>query len=206
MSTFLLRHGRTAGALLLIAALAACPREDRVEQEDRAQIGAEYEDANVLADLNGHFAASVEGSELAQERAQNPEVRQLAQTLHSDHLQKQQQVASLMQQHGLTGIEPDATGRIDDHVNDVRDLRETEAGADFDRRYMNMVVDRHRGMIDRMDNAIERTQRADFRQSLQDMRPQLQQHMQQAEQLRDRLDNGNAQQRQPATTGTNPGN
>lgn len=195
MPTFLLRQGRMAGALLLIAALAACPREDRVEQEDRAEIGAEYEDANVLADLNGHFAASVEAAEVAQERAQNAEVRQFAQTMHSDHQQKQQQLATIMQQHGLTGVEPDATGRIDSHADNVRNLRETERGADFDRRYMDMMVDLHRDMIDRLDTALDRTERAEFRQALEPLRPDMQQHLQLAEQLRDRLNNDQTQQR-----------
>jgi putative membrane protein len=197
MPTFLQRHGRWAGALTLIAALAACPGEDRTVQEDRAEIGAEYEDANVLADLNGHLAASIEGAEAAQQHATHPEVRQLAQTVEQDHRQKQQQLANIMQQHGLMGVEPDATGRIDDHVGDVRNLHDQSRGEDFDKAYVDMVVDRHRSMLNRIDDALDRTERADFRQSLQQMRPEMEQHLRHAEQLRDRLDDYAYDQQQP---------
>lgn len=188
MLTLLQRHGRTAGALLLIAALAACPRDDRVEQEDPAEIGVEHEDARVFADLNGHLAVSVEAAEVARERATNPDVQQYAQTVEADHQQKQQRIASLMQQHGLVGVEPDSPGRIDDHVSDVRDLREKERGEEFDRAYLDQSIDYHRTMIDRIDNALDRTLPAEFRQTLQDMRPTMEQHLRQAEELRERLD------------------
>ncbi len=188
MLTLLQRHGRTAGALLLIAALAACPRDDRVEQEDAAEIGAEHEDVRVFADLNGHLAASLEAAEIARERATNPEVQQFAQTVEADHQQKQQQIANLMQQHGLIGVEPDSPGRIDDHVSDVRDLREKEQGEDFDRAYLDKAIDYHRTMIDRIDTVLDRTQHLEFSQALRDVRPTMEQHLRQAEDLRDRLD------------------
>jgi putative membrane protein len=184
MPTFL----RTTGALLLVVALAACPRDDgAVEREDGAQIGAEFEDANVLADLNGHLAASIEASQIAEERATHAEVRQFAQTVRADHQQKQQEIANIMQQHGLVGVGADETGAIGDHSDAVADLRGQEAGEDFDRAYMDRAVDYHRTMLDRLDNAIDRTERADFRQSLQGMRPTIEQHLREAEQLRDRI-------------------
>ncbi len=189
MPTFLQRHGRTAGALLLIAALAACPRDDdRVVQEDPAEIGVEHEDARVFADLNGHLAASIEAAELARERATHPEVQQYAQTIEADHQQKQQTINNLMQQHGLVGVEPDSPGRIEDHGADVRDLRERDRGEDFDRAYLDKSIDYHRTMIDRIDSALDRTQHAEYHQTLRDMRPTMEQHLRQAEELRDRID------------------
>ncbi len=200
-----------------VATLAACePRDDRAATTDtgiagtQTQAGAvqqrDFREAgNVTSFMQATNAIEIQSAELAQERAQNQQVRQFAQQLRQDHTQARERVANFMQQHTIAA--PDDMGNVEDVVGTRRDAMDdirNAQGPDFDRRWLEMQVDLHERAIQASDDAVQQTQHAELRTLLQEMRPQLMQHLQRAQQLHDQVGRTGTTTGTTGTTGTTP--
>ena len=123
---------------------------------------------------------------LAQDRAMNPAVRDYGNTLVNDHRQLRNEVLSVGRRFGIRGgID------VSFEARQLRDQLMSLRGRDFDRVFINAMIDDHRQDIAKFrDEARERHGRVS--QMARDELPTLQKHLDLAMDLDRRLDRGPA--------------
>jgi len=82
--------------------------------------------------------AEVEMAQLALQRAQSAEVKQFAQMMIRDHTKAGNELKQAVSRHNVT-----VTAHMDDKHQSVMDRLKTLRGAEFDREYMNAMVEGH---------------------------------------------------------------
>ena len=115
-------------------------------------------------------------AQLAQQRAQNPEVKNLAQMLEQDHQKAQEKLQTIAQAHGLT---------LDNSLTFTQKRAQSKLeklnGAEFDQQYTKDMLEDHVADIKKFQKASENIEDADVKQYAQEILPKLQTHLQHAE-------------------------
>jgi putative membrane protein len=115
-------------------------------------------------------------AQLAQQKAQSPEVKQLAQMIQSDHQQAQDKLQTIAQSHGvtldqgLTWSQKRAQGKL-----------EKLNGTDFDQQYAKDMLEGHVATLNKFQKASQDIQEADVKQYALDNLPKLEEHLQHTE-------------------------
>ena len=139
-------------------------------------------DRDFIQDQLEDGQAEINLGKLASERAANPQVKAFAQTMVKDH----QMAADELKQAAssanvqITPAEPDG-----DHQDASEELAKL-SGREFDRRYMEMMVEEHEEAV----NELEKQQDAEnpqVRQWVTKTLPKVQQHLEQARQIQQSL-------------------
>ncbi|MER3494999.1 MAG: DUF305 domain-containing protein [Mastigocladus sp. ERB_26_2] len=125
--------------------------------------------------------AEIELGQLAQKRAASAEVKQYAQQMIKDHTQAQNQLKQLAAQKKLTV--PQSVGEQNKQV--AANLSKL-SGVDFDRAYMNQMVQDHQKTVSLFQREAEQGQDPDLQAFASTKLPTLQQHLQQAQSLADK--------------------
>ncbi len=119
----------------------------------------------------------VQAGQLAQERGDSQAVKQLGQTLVTDHTRMNDQLMQIAQQHGVTL--PRTTDSKD--RSDAQALQKL-SGPQFDRQFAQGQVQDHRTMIQKLQTEERTTKDPSLRQWAQAGIPVMQQHLQMAQQ------------------------
>lgn len=140
-------------------------------------------------------------SELAAQQATSPEVRSFAQQLVNDHSQAGTELNSLASRKGLTAIT-----REEADQRAVTKLGK-KTGSDFDKAYLDKMVDAHEDAVDLFDKAARNAKDPEIQAFASKMLPKLRQHEQHAKSLEDTVDNRNGRNRgmsreNPSSTGS----
>lgn len=169
-------------------------------------------DRNFVNHMLSDGTAEVELGRLAKDHAASNEVKQFAQMMIDDHTKAGEQ---LKQVASTYGIPQDAT--IDDKHKDLMDKLTKLNGADFDRQYMDAMVDGHedavrdlrtrvdedRSLRDRVTGtnpqnpAATRPEPSDDKVKMSvnqwaaDALPTVERHLDRAKQIKDTVDRGN---------------
>jgi putative membrane protein len=96
--------------------------------------------------------AEIELSRLAQQRASNPQVRQYAQTMVDEHTKALEELRQVAQRENVQ-----LTEELADDQREKRDRLQNLKGAEFDREYMQIMVDSHEEMRDLLEDRADRT-------------------------------------------------
>ena len=99
-------------------------------------------DRDFVNDMLSDGMAEVELARMAKERAANPEVKQFAQMMTEDHTKAGEQ---LKQVASTYAVPQDA--KIDEKHKDLMDKLMKVRGPDFDKEYMNAMVDGHEDAV-----------------------------------------------------------
>lgn len=218
-----------AVAFVAAISLAACgrPADDRpMTGGDAAQPGAapmaRTDDTgrrDFVQRATEKNLAEIELSRLAQERAQNPQVRQFAQTMVEDHTKSLNELRQIAQRENLQINE-----QLRDEHREQQQRLQAMKGTEFDREYMNIMVEGHGEMVsllqdrtgdramgpDRTDDRTVGTvgqqpdaqDGAELNQWAAQTLPVVERHHEQAEQIRDQLENqGTGDRGQTGTRG-----
>lgn len=166
------------------------------------------------AAMGGH--AEVELGKLAAERAQSPDVKQFAEMMVRDHTKANEELKQAAARENVTLPAPKLDEKHQELMTKLRGLQ----GAEFDREYMRAMVDGHEDMKDLLDDRADRGGSATARndrpgvtgtsgstaaaadavnQWASKTLPSVEQHLQRAEQISSKLQDGGANQR--GTTG-----
>ena len=71
------------------------------------------------------------------------------------------------------------------HVRDeVKDLTEKAAGADWDKDFINKMIDDHQKVLDKLQDAAKNTTNADLRTALEKATGKVQQHLTKAQDIK----------------------
>ncbi|MFL9836889.1 DUF4142 domain-containing protein [Flavobacterium sp. ST-75] len=180
------------GAALITMTLGATSCKDNKET-DPAEVAeeqneAKFEDTNEAKEEDAEyfvFAAEVnmkeiELAKLAQQKSKNAEVRAFAETLFNDHTKAME---DLKKNAELKNISlPTALSEDGKEAYDKLSKEKTE---DFDKKYVDMMVDGHEEAIKKMEKASEEANDEEIRMWAADMLPTLKTHHNEAVRLQD---------------------
>lgn len=117
-------------------------------QEDRAPDLSEF-----AREAASDGMMEVRMADLAMDKARNNEVRQLAERIRRDHQQANRELEEIAR-----AAEWDLPDRMmDEHREKLEELQNT-ASRNFDRQYLEMMVEDHEEAIDKFERAAERLQ------------------------------------------------
>lgn len=162
------RRGILAFACSAAIAAAACGGADRdAEQEPavapQAQAPAPAATGGVLGESPQEWAqkaiagnqSEIQLGKLAAEKAQNAQVKQFAQRMvdeHSKALDELKQIAS------SANIPLAGDGDASEDARDLHDRLANLTGAEFDREYMEAMVDKHENTLEMLEDKAEENQ------------------------------------------------
>ena len=109
-------------------------------------------DKDFVKDLAAGGTAEVELSRLATDKAVNPDVKKFAQSMVDDHTKANDELSSLASQNNIP-----APAQLDDKHRDLRDKLAKLSGADFDREYINAMVDDHNDTLDKLGSRVDKS-------------------------------------------------
>lgn len=182
-------------ALAMVAALA-CDRGDRPAAGTGAGGTVGTSGTNDGLGMERGFVedqledgeAEVRLGRLAQDRASNPEVRAFAEMMVRDHTKAGEELKQIAGRHNLR-----TEDRADGH-RDHSDLQERLAklsGAEFDREYIDAMVDDHEKAIGEVEDKTD-SGNADVKRWAAGTLPTLTQHLERAKGIQDSLRKGNS--------------
>lgn len=183
----------TLVAIAGMAALFACDRRDDGTQTGRARPGeprtTDYRttDGRTAADISWLVQAAeanlveIETGRLAESKASNSEVKQFGQHMVDDHSKANAELSDLARKKGLTlPTRPD-----EKHAKAAADLADL-GGADFDRKYMDMMVSDHETAVSLFEKHSDASD-ADVKAFAEKTLPTLRHHLQMAKDVRGKL-------------------
>jgi putative membrane protein len=116
--------------------------------------------------------AEIDAGRIAIERASNADVKKYAQQMIDDHGKANRELSTLARKKGFTV--PEQTD--DDHKKMAADLAELN-GADFDRKYIGMMVKDHVKAVALFEENAKLAKDADLRGFAEKMTPDLKAHL-----------------------------
>ena len=171
---------------------ASCNQEQgAVEeaQETNEQMAEDTQMEDQMAELSDFMTKAASGGmmevelgRMAQEKGQSQEVKDFGQMMVNDHSKVNDQLKQLAQQKNI--MLPDSMG--EKHMEQVNELRE-KTGAEFDKAYMELMVEDHQEDVDMFQNAANNMQDAEVRNFASTTVTTLQQHLDRAKQINDMM-------------------
>jgi len=114
----------------------------------------------------------VELGKIAQEKATNPRIKEFGAMMVKDHSDADDKLKALAQQKNITL----PTSVSDKQQKDIDDLNK-KTGKDFDKAYMNMMLDDHKTDIKKFEKAGNDLKDADIKSFAMQALPTLQKHL-----------------------------
>lgn len=108
-------------------------------------------DKDFVKDIATANIAEVELGRMALDRAAAPDVKKFAQMMVDDHTKANEELTTLASQHSIP-----VPSTLDDKHNDLRDKLAKYSGGDFDREYVNAMVDGHNDVLDKLGSRVDK--------------------------------------------------
>lgn len=123
-------------------------------------------------------------AKLARSRTANPEVKQFAITMITDHSAVNAQASALAGKLGVTPKDNEVSQSLLKGASEARATIEPLKGKAFDKAYIDREVAYHQAVLDALDNLlIPTTSNAELKQLLVDVRPAIATHLEHAKKL-----------------------
>lgn len=157
------RMGMYAAAMAAVVSLAACaPADDPNRTGVADRTGVDLTDTRGTSGDTREFVqqaveknmAEIELGRLAQERASDPQVREFAQMMVDDHTKSLNELRQSAQRENITFTE-----RLSDDSIELQQRLQGLSGAEFDREYMQAMIEAHEEMHDLVEDQAERLDR-----------------------------------------------
>jgi putative membrane protein len=200
---------RTQALILLLAATACQGRSENVARDqstaasaatppDTGAPGAKggapaatpkggLTDSNIVALLDEANKADSSSGAVASKKATNPDVKNYAKMMMSEHHALRQQGQDLAKQLGVTPKPPERDPLGGYTRNEMNSLQKTPKGAEFDRTYIDNEVSVHQAVLDFANQARVTTQTPELRQLIEKAIPVLRKHLDQAQAIQKKL-------------------
>jgi putative membrane protein len=173
-------------ALIVLWGFAACNSSENKDTNDSAADTAvmssdsasdtQNEDTEFMTEAASGGMMEVELGQLASNKAMSADVKKFAKMMVDDHTKANNELKSLAAQKGITL----PAMIMEKHQKMVNDLT-AKTGKDFDKEYMNRMVDDHKEDIDAFEKAAEKGNDADLKAFAAKTIPTLKQHLEMAE-------------------------
>lgn len=170
--------------------LASCGESNETKTEDTVEVAEDQNEAkhdDTPMEKDSEFAvkaanggmAEVELGRLAVSNAASAEVKKFAQGMIDDHSKVNDELKATAASKNITL----PTGVDEDHQKAMADLG-GKKGADFDKAYMDMMVDEHKKTIDLFQDEANNGNDADLKAWAAQKVPALQHHLEMAENVK----------------------
>lgn len=145
--------------------------------------------ATITAYTTAADQGEVQLGRLAEKKATNPQVKAFAREMVSDH---EKLLAADKKLAAKTKAVPDTTnGDVKDLMNhardEVKDLTDKAAGADWDKNYMDKAIDDHKNVLGKLQDAAKNTTDPDAKKALEAATGKVQEHLTKAQDIRSKL-------------------
>lgn len=164
-----------AGALV-IAGLLAAGRAGAADTTTSGSTALSSKGSSFVKEASAGNQSEIALAQLAQQKAQNPEVKNLAQTIQQDHQQAQEKLQTIAQTHNVT-LDTSPTWSQRRAQGKLEKLN----GAEFDQQYAKDMLEDHVTDIKKFQKASQNIEDTDVKQYASECLPTLQKHLQQAE-------------------------
>jgi putative membrane protein len=118
----------------------------------RADTGVSSSDRNFVQDVSQMNAEEIDLSRLAVQHASSPDVKQFAQRLVDEHTAVGDKLSGVATQNGI-----ETKSDLDDSHRKLHDTLAGKSGVDFDKSYIDAMVDDHEKMVDKLESRIDKT-------------------------------------------------
>jgi len=124
--------------------------------------------------------------QLGAKKATNAKVKAFARELVAEHRTMLAEEKSMAKKLAATAdTAADDVRDLMNHVRDeVKDLTEKAAGADWDKDFINKMIDDHQKVLDKLQDAAKNTTNADLRTALEKATGKVQQHLTKAQDIK----------------------
>jgi putative membrane protein len=195
------RRIEVAAVMVAAVALGACKARDEgaagtadttaARRTDTAGAAASggWTDGAIVAFTTTADGAEIREGQLAQSKATDPAVKAFAQQMVSDHGNMVVEGKALAARLNIT---PDATRKdlrdlAKDTDDEINDLTNKPAGADWDKNYIDKEIDGHKKVLDKLQDAAKNTNNAQLRTALEKATSKVQEHLTKAQDIKAKL-------------------
>jgi putative membrane protein len=112
-------------------------------------------DRNFVTDMLRDSNAEVQLGTMASERAASADVKAFGQQMVQDHTKAAEDLKQIATQHS---IQPESTA-LDDKHQDLMDKLSKLRGAEFDKEYIQAMVDGHEDVVDKLESRVDENNR-----------------------------------------------
>ena len=157
---------------------------DEPERERAADAALGEEARQFAMEAAAGSVMEVELGQLALKKAQLQEVKEFAQMMVEDHRQLNQRLEDILQ-GSLVDMPEHLKAKQQEKLQELQNL----SGMEFDKEYMEIMVEAHKESIENFESAREEVQDAELQAWIDKGLSVLRQHHEQAKQLKDQLEN-----------------
>jgi putative membrane protein len=124
--------------------------------------------------------------QLAEKKATNSKVKAFARQIVADHRAMAADAKSLATKIGATAdtTADDVRDLANKSRDEIKDFTEKAAGADWDKDFVNKMIDEHQKVLDKLQDAAKNTTNADLRAALEKATGKVQQHLTKAQDIK----------------------
>jgi len=161
---------------------------DSVKRADslKATARSGWTEPSILGYVAAANNGEIELGQLGAKKATNAKVKAYARELVAEHrtlLAEGKSMATKLSATADTAV--DNVRDLMNHVRDeVKDLTEKAAGADWDKDFINKMIDDHQKVLDKLQDAAKNTTNADLRAALEKATGKVQQHLTKAQDIK----------------------
>jgi putative membrane protein len=156
--------------------------EDQNEQKFEDTNESKEDDSQYLVDAAEVDMKEIELGKLAQKSA-NADIKALGQMMVDEHTKSSAATKALAAKKNIT-LPPSLTEKGQEAFKDLND----KTGADFDKKYAEMMVDGHEKTIEKMEKASEKATDEEVRMWAANMLPTLRKHLEHAKTTKEKVD------------------
>jgi predicted outer membrane protein len=175
-----------AASTALLPAIALA-QADPSQPQQSSQAGSAQPRAQSAPDFVKRAAVGnmfeIQSSRLAEQKAQNDQVRQFAQRMVEDHTANMDKLKSTAQ--GIPGVA--IPSELDEQHRQMMQRLQSASGAEFDSTYIPIQVTAHRNAVALFDQYAQNGDNDKLKQFAQQTVPTLRQHLQSVEQIQNAL-------------------
>jgi putative membrane protein len=126
---------------------------------------------------------------LGEKKATNAKVKAFAQEMVTEHRAMETEAKSLATKVNATAdTTADKAHDLLNHGRDeLKDLTDKAAGADWDKNYIDKAIDDHQKVLDKLQDASKNTTNADLRAALEKATGKVQQHLTKAQDIKNNV-------------------
>ncbi len=152
------------------------------KNEEKFDDGKMEDDREFLVKAASGGLMEVELGKMAQTQGASAEVKKFGQQMVTDHSKANEELKTIAANKNITV--PSTPGEdAQEHINELKEKR----GADFDKAYMNLMVDDHQEDVNAYEKEANSGDDADIKAFAAKIVPTLKQHLDMAKTLKDKV-------------------
>ena len=133
--------------------------------------------------------SEINEGKLVEKKATNAQVKAFGRQLVADHQAGLSEAKSLASKLNVTfdSTSDAAKGLMNQNRDDLKDLSDTKAGADWDKKFLDHAIDDHQHVLDKLQDASKNTTDPELRATLEKTTGKVQEHLTKAQDLKSKM-------------------